>query len=113
VLDWIFVVAPILGLASIYISFSPTNNAPEKVFRVNGEQVMVGQVPFTRLKSKWGKSVHISNIKKVQRAKRTVTLFTASNHAIDIHLTLDEYVEPVFLRAKALFKDAEFLDIAG
>ena len=94
-----------------YISRRPSFYEPERVIIEREEKVLVSHLPIANIHRRFGKTVLKSTICKVQLAGNYVTLFNKSGNAIDIWVPQENLAGPIFERARALFAQAEFIEI--
>ncbi|MBU2883100.1 hypothetical protein KO525_04095 [Psychrosphaera sp. B3R10] len=100
------------GMLFLFIGLnrSATINGAKRVLVEAGPTVFCRDLPLARIFKLNGRALVKSDVVKIQRAARCVTLFTASGIAFDLWLPKST-VDEVALRAKKLFSNAKYVEV--
>lgn len=98
-------------LVAIVLNRSKVINAAERVLVDDGQVVFCRDLPLARFFKLKGKAIIKSDVVKVQRGRRCVSLITSSGQAVDLFLP-GATVEEVDIRAQALFPNAQHVVVS-
>lgn len=100
------------GIVFVFIGLnrSAVINAADRVLVDAGPTVFCREVPLSRIFKLNGRAVVKTDVAKVQKSARCVSLFMKSGNAVDLFLPKNT-VESVAKRARQLFSDAIYEEV--